>query len=117
MGNDLNGVNGNHSPHHTVNIKTRDQIRRIETGRFSDPPNAHFSSLDDEMNGERRPLLGHHHVPSTLHAEPGFWRHLLINPQSSPGIDSPNPLVRWPARAWNVTKVTLFSCTCSACLD
>ncbi|KAK4128471.1 Calcium/proton exchanger [Parathielavia appendiculata] len=107
-----NGLNGNDLTPHTVHIKTRDQIRRIETGRLSDPPNgnARFSSLDDmPVNDERRPLLGHHHLASTLHAEPGFWRHLLINPQSSPGINSPNPLVKWPARGWNVTKVTLFS--------
>ena len=99
-----------------VNIKTRDHIRRVETGKFSNPPNGngstsgHYSSLD-EMDGERRPLLGHN-LASTLHAEPGFWRHLLVNPRGSPGTDSPNPFVKWPARAWNVTKVTLFSCTC-----
>ncbi len=104
-----------------VNIKVRDHLRRVETGRSSEPPNTdgtdgtngtngHYYSSLDEMDGERRPLLGHH-ATSNLHAEPGFWRHLLIHTQSSPGTDSPNPFVRWPARVWNVTKVTLFSCT------
>ncbi|KAK4043162.1 Sodium/calcium exchanger protein-domain-containing protein [Parachaetomium inaequale] len=107
-----NGLDSSHLTRPTVNLKTRDQIRR-ETGKFPSPPNgnggssAHFSSLD-EMDGERRPLLGHQ-TASNLHAEPGFWRHLLVNNQSSPGTDSPNPFVRWPARVWNVTKITLFS--------
>ncbi|KAK4154349.1 hypothetical protein C8A00DRAFT_14522 [Chaetomidium leptoderma] len=117
-----NGVNGDRLTSHTVNIKTRDEIRRIETGRAASPFNGngsasaqHYSSLDD-MSGEHRPLLGGghhghhgHHGASTLHAEPGFWRHLLVNNQSTPGTDSPNPFVRWPARIWNVTKVALFS--------
>jgi Ca2+:H+ antiporter len=102
--------------HSAVNTKTRDHLRRVETGKLSNPParngstsGAHYSSLN-EMDGERRPLLGHH-ATTTLHSEPGFWGHLLVNPQSTPGTDSPNPFVRWPARVWNVTKVTLFSCT------
>lgn len=99
------------------NLKSRDQLRRIETGKLNNSQNgtvngngsssAHFASLGD-MNGERRPLLGHL-SGSTLHAEPGFWRHLLINPESTPGTNSPNPFVRWPALVWNVTKVTLLS--------
>ena len=103
----------------TVNTKTREELRRTESGNSKTPNQANgngntstFASLDD-MDGERRPLLGHHHVASTLHAEPGFWRHLLINNQSSPGTNDPNPFVRWPARVWNVTKVTLLSCTYS----
>ncbi|AEO64089.1 uncharacterized protein THITE_2109854 [Thermothielavioides terrestris NRRL 8126] len=102
------------------NVKTRDHLRRIETGKLSSPPNGNTSSTSasgyvanpDDMDddGERRPLLVHqHHTHSTLRPEPGFWRHLLFNRQSSPGIHHANPLVRWPARAWNVTKVTLFS--------
>lgn len=110
-----NGLDNNRLTYATVNVKTRDQLRRIETGKTSDLTNGHgngntsaFSSLD-QMDGERRPLLGNH-VSSTLHPEPGFWRHLLVNARTSPGIDSPNPFVRYPARVWNVTKVTLFSC-------
>lgn len=77
----------------------------------------YVAGLDDDMDGERRPLLAArpHRTSSTLRPEPGFWRHLLINTQSSPGTDDPNPLVRWPARTWNVTKVTLFSCMYSLC--
>ena len=116
-----NGSDSNNLTSPTVNLKSRDQLRRIETGKLNNSSNgavngngngnssSHFPSFDD-MDGEHRPLLGHH-VSSTLHAEPGFWRHLLINTQSTPGTNSPNPFVRWPALVWNVTKVTLFSCT------
>ncbi|KAL2187505.1 Calcium/proton exchanger [Thermothelomyces heterothallicus CBS 203.75] len=93
------------------NLKTRDHLRRVETGKITSTANGNgstsFAGFGD-MDGERRPLLGHQ-ATSTLHAEPGFWRHLLIHAESSPGIDSPNPLVRWPAQVWNVTKITLFS--------
>jgi Ca2+:H+ antiporter len=106
----------NHLTHSTVNTKTREELRRAESGNSKAPNQSNgngstsaFASLDD-MDGERRPLLGHH-ATSTLHAEPGFWRHLLIHNQSSPGTNDPNPFVRWPARVWNVTKITLLSCT------
>jgi Ca2+:H+ antiporter len=107
-------LDNNHLTHSTVNLKTREELRR-ESGNSKTPnqPNGNgtsaFASLDD-MDGERRPLLGHH-ATSNLHAEPGFWRHLLIHNQSSPGTNDPNPFVRWPARVWNVTKITLLSCT------
>ncbi|KAH6843065.1 Sodium/calcium exchanger protein-domain-containing protein [Chaetomium sp. MPI-CAGE-AT-0009] len=112
-----NGSESNNLTSPTVNLKSRDQLRRIETGKLNNSQNgnvngngsssAHFASLGD-MDGERRPLLGHL-SGSTLHTEPGFWRHLLINTESTPGTNSPNPFVRWPALVWNVTKVTLFS--------
>jgi Ca2+:H+ antiporter len=113
-----NGSDSNNLTSPAVNLKTRDQLRRIETGKLNNPANgtvngngnssAHFTSLNG-MNGERQPLLGGHHISSTLHTEPGFWRHLLINNESTPGTNSPNPFVRWPALVWNVTKVTLLS--------
>lgn len=79
-------------------------------GSFSNP----YSPLGN-MNGESEPLLGGH-GSSILHPEPGFWRHLLVNTRSSPGTDNPNPFIRYPAHVWNVTKVTLLSCTFPLCL-
>lgn len=97
----------------TVNLKTRDQIRRVETGKStSNTTNGNGSTSQfgcSSMDGERQPLLGHQ-ATSTLHPEPGFWGHLLFSAKSSPGTNSPNPFVRWPAQVWNVTKITLFSC-------
>jgi len=108
----MNGSDNNHLTRPAVTTKSRDLLRR-ETGKFINSANgnasasARLSGLGD-MDGEQRPLLGHQGT-STLHAEPGFWRHLLVNTQSSPGTNSPNPFVRWPARVWNVAKITLFS--------
>ena len=113
-----NGESGNHLTGLTVNIKTLEQLRRIETGKLNHSSNgivngnvnSNAHCYPGDMDGERQPLLGHQRS-SVLHTEPGFWRHLLINTQSTPGTNSPNPFVRWPALVWNVTKVTLFSCT------
>ncbi|KAL2131382.1 hypothetical protein VTI74DRAFT_5164 [Chaetomium olivicolor] len=96
------------------NVKTRDYIRRVETGRVTNLPYRNgttgaYAAGPDDMDAERRPLLGNHHIPSALRPEPGFWRHLLIDRESSPGINDANPFVKWPARAWNVTKITLLS--------
>ncbi|KAH6618080.1 Sodium/calcium exchanger protein-domain-containing protein [Chaetomium sp. MPI-SDFR-AT-0129] len=103
----------------TVAPKTRDLIRRVETGRGQNTfygttngttngsSSSPFSPLAN-MNGEREPLLGGQ-GSSILHPEPGFWRHVFINTRSSPGTDNPNPFIRYPAHLWNVTKVTLLS--------
>lgn len=99
----------------SVNIKTRDHLRRIETGKFSQINGIDGSgsgsgqlTAEPEDMDEYRPLLPGRHFTSA--SESGFWRHLFLDPKSSPGTDSHNPFVRWPAHVWNVTKVTLFSC-------
>ncbi|KXX83384.1 Vacuolar calcium ion transporter [Madurella mycetomatis] len=101
---------GNGLTHFAVNIKVRDHFRRAATGHSNANGSANGHPFDPSMD-ERSPLLGSRHVAShiSVHPDPGFWRHLLLNPHSSPGADSPNRFIRWPARVWNVTKVTLFS--------
>ncbi|KAL2264786.1 hypothetical protein VTJ83DRAFT_7296 [Remersonia thermophila] len=88
-------------------VKFVGHLRHASTGSLSfDGSN----SIQDNMNDERTPLMGgNHRGPEPPKPSPGFWRHLLLDPRSSPGIDSPNPLVKWPALAWNVAKVTLYS--------
>lgn len=66
------------------------------------------------MNGtmsasEHSPLLGH---PSTSADRRGFWRRLLLDRTHTPGTDSPNPLIKWPANVFNVTKAALMSSKC-----
>lgn len=104
---------GNGLTRSAVNIKVRDHLRRVGTGPNHPNGNTrgHFGDRNI-MDDEESPLLGLRHGVShaSLHPNTGFWRHLLLNPHSSPGTDSPNPFIRWPAHAWNVTKVTLFSC-------
>jgi Ca2+:H+ antiporter len=115
MGEDL----GNGLTQSAVNTKTRQHIRRIGTGRsqingINGHATGHLGPDHGDMDPEVRPLLGHR---ISSHHSSGFWRHLLLNPRSSPGTDSPNPLVRWPAYLWNVTKVTLLSCMCPSMSD
>ncbi|KAK4235993.1 hypothetical protein C8A03DRAFT_17322 [Achaetomium macrosporum] len=94
-----------------VHPKVRDHLRRMT---FPIHPNGHANGYvvpvnTDMDDAEIRPLLGNRHTSHSLRPEHSFWRHFFLNPTSSPGTDDPNPFVRWPARVWNVTKVTLFS--------
>ncbi|KAK3995826.1 Sodium/calcium exchanger protein-domain-containing protein [Cladorrhinum sp. PSN332] len=95
-----------------VPVQARAILRRAVTGRLSISDdsitrgpvnrdvNGHIMNGDDEF----RPLIGHRRSASQ-----SKFRHFLLNPTSTPGTDNPNFLVRWPAQAWNVTKVTLLS--------
>ncbi|KAL2161998.1 hypothetical protein VTH06DRAFT_7783 [Thermothelomyces fergusii] len=90
---------------------TRGLIRRAEACKIMPTANGHGSTGIagvPVINGERQPLLGHR-ATFALHPEPGFWRDLLFNAKSSPGITSTSRFIRWPAQAWNVAKITLFS--------
>jgi Ca2+:H+ antiporter len=35
--------------------------------------------------------------------------HFFLDTKFTPGADSPNPFVKWPAHVWHVTKITLLS--------
>jgi len=88
----------------TVNLNLYSQYRRIGSSKI--------------MNGrpaldESTPLLG----TNTIHEEHErgpVWRFFL-DAKGTPGTDSPNILVKWPAYLWNVAKVTLLSCTYIEC--
>ncbi|KAK3692633.1 Sodium/calcium exchanger protein-domain-containing protein [Podospora appendiculata] len=94
----------------TVQVNFRDELRRIgsltyqktmdytTTGR----PNGHAAS-------ESSPLLGAD--GSALPASPahGHVWHFFLDPTTTPGIDNHNPFVKFPARVWNVAKITLLS--------
>lgn len=55
---------------------------------------------------EESPLLGYHSREET---RASFLRRVFFDRRQTPGTDSENVLVRWPAQAFNVTKVTLLS--------
>ncbi|KAJ3453965.1 hypothetical protein MRS44_018597 [Fusarium solani] len=87
----------------------RKQVRRTWPGRnFSQRVNRIYS--DDEaanpgLYHEGSPLLS---VPPVNEERHGLIRR-LFDGRSTPGKDSPNRLVKWPANAFHVTKVTLMS--------
>ncbi|KAK4185544.1 putative vacuolar calcium ion transporter [Podospora australis] len=89
----------------TVHIKNRDTLRRVVTGKIPESPTTNGTMPHDEES----PLLGHRNSHIHSSEDPSFWRHLLFNRQTSPGIKNHNPLIRIPAQIWNVTKITLLS--------
>lgn len=83
----------------TVNF--REQFRKTWTNP------AHSDQMNGAMNStENTPLLGH---PFASEDRRGFWRKLLLDRRHTPGTDDPNPLVKWPARVFNVAKAALLS--------
>ena len=66
------------------------------------------------MDSERRPLLANGTGNGgrwTTESDSDFsWRDFFLDTTKTPGTNHPNPLVKYPTRVWNVTKVTLLSC-------
>lgn len=65
------------------------------------------------MDSERRPLLANGTSNGgrwTTESHSDFsWRDFFLDTTKTPGTNHPNPLVKYPIRVWNVTKVTLLS--------
>ncbi|KAK1774066.1 Sodium/calcium exchanger protein-domain-containing protein [Copromyces sp. CBS 386.78] len=61
------------------------------------------------MDPERRPLLGNRGRWTTESDSDFSWRAFFLDTKRTPGTEDSNPLVKYPTRVWNVTKVTLLS--------
>ncbi|KAF9766909.1 hypothetical protein IL306_000589, partial [Fusarium sp. DS 682] len=87
----------------------RKQIRRTWSGRNSGQRANPVYSDDEAANPglfhEGSPLL---RVPPVNGERHGLIRR-LFDGTSTPGKDSPNRLIKWPASTFHVTKVTLMS--------
>jgi hypothetical protein len=71
----------------------------------------HNGSADEEGQShvdERTPLVGVPNGGSSSHNGRGFWGQVFLG-KHTPGLDSPNPFVKWPVHVWNVLKITLLS--------
>lgn len=91
----------------TVSVSLNSQYRRTGSTKIFGGMNGR-TSVD-----ESTPLLD----PTVIHEETSrgpVWRFFL-DAKSTPGTDSPNLFVKWPAYLWNVAKVTLLSCTYLEC--
>ncbi|KAK3941616.1 Sodium/calcium exchanger protein-domain-containing protein [Diplogelasinospora grovesii] len=94
------------------NVNFREEYRRVASGHSKAP---HHPLNGHTANGgnmdERSPLLPG--LPGTHEASHrhrhGFWWHVFLNKRATPGTDSPNPFVRYPAHFWMVVKATLLS--------
>ncbi|KAH7183787.1 Sodium/calcium exchanger protein-domain-containing protein [Fusarium oxysporum] len=87
----------------------RKQVRRTWSGRNSGRRVNRISSDHEAANlglyYEGSPLL---HVPPVAEERHGFIRR-LFDGASTPGKDSYNRLIKWPANTFHITKVTLMS--------
>ncbi|KAK4219956.1 hypothetical protein QBC37DRAFT_74859 [Rhypophila decipiens] len=84
----------------TVNVAWKNQYRRVASHKIMNGRTT--------QGGETTPLLGPSPIVHPSHERGPVWRFFL-DTKNTPGTDSPNPLTKWPARVWNVTKVTLLS--------
>ncbi|KAM7207475.1 Sodium/calcium exchanger domain containing protein [Naviculisporaceae sp. PSN 640] len=89
----------------TVNVTWSNQYRRIGSSKIMNGRSTMDSESTPLLVGGTHPIRLNH---DDLHARGPAWRFFL-DTKHTPGTDSPNPLVKWPARVWNVTKVTLLS--------
>lgn len=56
---------------------------------------------------ERTPLIANGGTAS--HNGHGFWHDVFLDPKKTPGLDNPNPFVKWPVHVFNVCKIVLLS--------
>lgn len=66
----------------------------------------------DDYPSERTALLnGNINDWGNGHSGSGssHWKNFFLNRRTTPGTESPNPLVRYSASTWHITKVTLMS--------
>lgn len=71
-------------------------------------------SADEEGQShvnEHTPLVGVQNGGGSSHNGRGFWGQVFLG-KHTPGLDSPNPFVKWPVHVWNVLKITLLSSKC-----
>ncbi|KAK3316130.1 Sodium/calcium exchanger protein-domain-containing protein [Apodospora peruviana] len=86
------------TPEPIVNVNWTRQYRALGNSKI-----LNGSPIMDIVN-EDTPLLG----GTPVHQRGPVWRFFLDG-TDTPGTDSPNPFVKFPARVWNVAKVTLLS--------
>lgn len=112
----------------SANVHFREHVRRTTTGFQKSPTSPIVRDVDDSDEGhdggsgagsgagpdERTPLLlpGSNGNGSAHPGDDSVWRkvkQVLLDRRATPGTDSPNPFIKWPARWWNVFKVTMLS--------
>lgn len=86
-------------------------MRSFATGPGSGPDVGH--GQQSTAVNEITPLLPNGDgAGATNNHRGGFWRQVFLDPKKTPGLDSPNPFVKWPVHVFNITKVVLLSSKC-----
>lgn len=97
-----------------VNVAVRRTFRLAATGKAQPAPNGngHGYGPNGLAPMEATPLLAHRDIDDVDQDEgESFWGAVFFDRKRTPGTDSHSPLVWIPATVWNVSKVTLLSCT------
>lgn len=93
---------------HPATLTFREQLKRMRTS-FGSEPNGTIGNGGQSTADERMPLIANGSGAS--HSNHGFWHDVFLDPKKTPGLDSPNPFVRWPVHVFNVFKIVLLSST------
>ncbi|KAG8169930.1 hypothetical protein KVR01_000675 [Diaporthe batatas] len=92
------------------NVSFREQLKRMRPS-FKIDRSGQNGSADEEGQShanEHTPLVGNQNGGGSSHNGRGFWGQVFLG-KHTPGLDSPNPFVKWPVHVWNVLKITLLS--------
>jgi len=98
-----------------VNVSVRKFFRQAANAPKPDDTDENHGGSYTNGHGrmsEGTPLLfenGAHGGHGDEHPPTGY-RTFFFDPRHTPGDDSSNPLVKWPAQSWNVFKAVAFSC-------
>lgn len=66
---------------------------------------------DQSQLDEHTPLIPTSNANGAAHNGHRFWHDVFLDTKKTPGLDSPNPFVRWPVHVFNVFKIVLLSST------
>ncbi|KUI55730.1 Vacuolar calcium ion transporter [Cytospora mali] len=66
----------------------------------------HGAENGEGSHTEQTPLLDH---PNGAVNGRGFWGQIFLDAKKTPGVNNPNPFIKWPAHVFNIFKVTLLS--------
>ncbi|ROW01292.1 hypothetical protein VMCG_05839 [Cytospora schulzeri] len=72
-------------------------------------PNGSNENGGPSENDEQTPLIGRSNGDAPSPKVRGFWGQVFLDSRKTPGVDSPNPFIKWPAHVFNIIKVTLLS--------
>ncbi len=96
---------GNSLTRDTANIKFREQLRRTSSHSES-ASRAVIARIDGIMN-ETTPLIPGTAASRNTHHSP-LW-HVLLDRKHTPGRHDERLAVRWLAKIWHITKISLYS--------
>lgn len=94
------------------NVTFREQLKAMRPSLLkpgASTPNGTDGTDGPSGIGEQTPLIGHPNGDGSPRNPRGFWGQVFLDSRKTPGVNSPNPFIKWPAHVFNIIKVTLLS--------